>query len=102
MQGIVKFDMRVPALVKRVGDMFVAECSPLDVFSQGPTKEKALDNLVEALQLFVETCFEMGTLGEVFKECGFHPGDAEQDVDESNWLHIPLSLVAANAQAQAA
>lgn len=98
MKEHVKFDMRVPALVRKEGDLFVAYCAPLDVTSQGPSEQKAISNLVEALQLFIETCYEMDTLGEVLKEHGFHPGQGDEDVDESGWVNVPLSLVASNAQ----
>ncbi|MBW6462085.1 MAG: type II toxin-antitoxin system HicB family antitoxin [DPANN group archaeon] len=37
--------------------MYVAVCPELDVVSQGPTVESALDNLKEAVELFIE---EMG------------------------------------------
>ena len=98
MREQVKFDMRVPALVKQEGELFVAHCAALDVTSQGPSEQKALSNLVEALQLFIETCYEMGTIDQVLKEHGFHPGDVDENVDESGWLNVPLSLVASNAQ----
>ena len=101
MQRLVKFEMRVPAHVKRDGELFVAVCEPLDVVSQGPDEAKALENLVEALQLFIETCFEMGTFEQVLKQCGFHPGEIK-DGDESGWINVPLSFVAGNAEAQAA
>jgi len=32
---------------------------------------EAKKNLVDALLLFVTTCFEMGTLDAVMKECGY-------------------------------
>ena len=58
----VKF--AVPAEVRKDGAYFVAGCPPFDVFSQGETEESALANLAEALQLFVESCYERGTLVE--------------------------------------
>ena len=45
-------------------------CPILDVWSQGETKDKALNNLNEALQLFLISCFDRGTLVEVLKKCG--------------------------------
>ena len=99
MKGLVKFEMSVPARIRVDGDIFVASCPALDVVSQGGSKEQALANLVEALQLFVETCYEMGTLGEVLREQGFQPGEAVEDIDDDDWIHVPLSLIATNAQA---
>jgi predicted RNase H-like HicB family nuclease len=40
--------------VWREDDMFIAQCLEFDVASQGHTVEEALDNLREAVQLFLE------------------------------------------------
>ncbi len=42
------------AILEREGRWVVALCPELDVASQGPTVEKALANLKEAVQLFLE------------------------------------------------
>ena len=67
----------VPVEVREEGAYFVTVCPPLDVCSQGDTEEAALVNLGEALHLFVESCFERGTLDEVLKDCGFEPAGTE-------------------------
>lgn len=104
MKGLVKFEMSVPAHIHEKDGIFVASCPALDVVSQGDDKEQALANLTEALQLFVETCYEMGTLGDVLREQGLQPGEAEEDIDDEDWIRVPvpLSLIATNAQACAA
>ena len=43
------------AVIEREGDGYVALCPELDVASQGNTVEEARQNLIEALQLFLET-----------------------------------------------
>lgn len=43
------------AVLEREGDVYVALCPELDVVSQGSTVEKALANLREAVELFLET-----------------------------------------------
>ena len=45
------------AIIKKGEKQFVALCPELDVVSQGSTIEKALDNLKEATELYIE---EMG------------------------------------------
>lgn len=50
---------------------YISKCPILDVWSQGETKEKAIENLREALQLFLMDCFERGSLDKVLKDCGF-------------------------------
>lgn len=45
---------RFTARLWREGDLWVAQCHEVDVASQGETKEEALANLKEALELFLE------------------------------------------------
>lgn len=69
----ILFTVQLPAQVKKSGKWYISYCSILDVHSQGETEKKALDNLVEALRLFLVSCFERGTLDEVLADCGFKP-----------------------------
>ena len=53
--------------------------------------------LIEALQLFLETCIEEGTVEAVLKMSGFRPtpdGYDEQD-DGNDYLDVPVSLLLA-------
>lgn len=65
------FSLTVDADVWQEDDVFVSHCPALDVYSQGDTEQEARTNLVEALQLFIEVCYEHGTLDAVMKERGF-------------------------------
>src|SRR3990172_2232757 len=69
----VRMEVKLPASVKKKGKYFISCCPILDVCSQGETKSKALENLAEAVSLFLASCFERGTLDEVLKSCGFTP-----------------------------
>ena len=60
--------------------LYVSHCDPLDVCSQGDTEEEALNNLNEAIQIFLSTCYEMGTLNEVLIECGLTPADDDESI----------------------
>jgi len=53
------------------GKQFVAHAMPLDVMSSGPTPEKARQALYEAVELFLETAAELGTLKEILRESGY-------------------------------
>lgn len=55
--------MDFTAIIKKGEKQFVALCPEVDVVSQGPTVEKALSNLKEAVELYIE---EMG-LPDEFK-----------------------------------
>jgi len=54
------------------GSVYVSLCPELNVSSFGETIEKAKKALVEAVEAFIETCEEMGTLAEVLEESGYH------------------------------
>ena len=94
----VKVEFTVPAEVREAGAdgaYYVSDCPPLDVFSQGETEEAALANLAEALQLFIESCYERGTLEKVLKDCGFAPDGNNLGLAEGQRVvRVPLPLVA--------
>jgi len=45
----------ITAIIEREGDGYVALCPELDIASQGHTVESARRNLIEAVELFLET-----------------------------------------------
>lgn len=46
--------MRYTAAITSEGSLYVAQCLEVDVASQGHTEEEALENLREALELYLE------------------------------------------------
>lgn len=96
MTARVQVEFTVPAEVREERAYFVAGYPPLDVFSQGKTEELALANLAEALQLFVESCYQRGTLETVLKDCGFKLDEDRGRSRESRWMvRVPLPIGAA-------
>jgi len=68
----MKIELRgVPVVFFEEGDVIVAHCVPLDVSSCGHSLEEARRSVREAIELFLETCDEIGTLNEVLEEAGF-------------------------------
>lgn len=55
----------------REGDIYVGLCPELNVSSFGDNIEDAKNSLQEAIEAFIETCEEMGTLEEILEEAGF-------------------------------
>ncbi len=53
------------------GKQFVAHAMPLDVMSCGPTPERASQALREAVELYLVTAADAGTLAEVLEEAGY-------------------------------
>jgi predicted RNase H-like HicB family nuclease len=52
---------------------FVAHAMPLDVMSCGSTPANASQALREAVELYLVTAAEVGTLAEVLEEAGYQP-----------------------------
>jgi len=89
----LNIEMTVQIKVKKEGVYFIASCPVLDVHSQGRMKKTAVENLVEALQLFMETCFERGTLDEVLKDAGLHVSKRHYRKHQMrNSVSIPICL----------
>ena len=57
------------------GNQYVAQALPLDVMSSGATVEEARHALDEAVNLFLATAREMGTLDIVLEEAGYNMTD---------------------------
>lgn len=51
----MKKTQQVTATIEREGDGYVALCPELDVASQGDSVESARRNLIEAVELFLQT-----------------------------------------------
>ncbi len=96
----ITFTAKLPIQITRKAKWFVASCPALDVASQGETKEEARKNVAEALFMFLQSCFERGTLDDVLKECGFRSmeqqdaniGPAEAPAGQE-YVDVPLHLL---------
>ena len=55
-------------MISKEEKVFFAHCPELDVGSQGETVEEANNNLKEAVVLYLDTIFELGTRDHIFKE----------------------------------
>ena len=53
------------------GRAFVAHTRELDLSSCGGTQQRALQNLKEAVRLFLEEAEKMGTLQQILEEAGY-------------------------------
>ncbi|MCY4018056.1 MAG: type II toxin-antitoxin system HicB family antitoxin [Chloroflexi bacterium] len=52
------------------GDLFVSHCVDLDIASQGQTSKEAIENVKEAVTLFLEEASE-AEISARFDQCGF-------------------------------
>lgn len=55
----------------REGRQYIAHALPLDVSSAGDSPEAARKALLEAVDLFVATARQHGTLDDLLEECGY-------------------------------
>ena len=51
----MKSTQKFTAIIEREGDGYISLCPELDIASQGDNIEEARRNLIEALELFLET-----------------------------------------------
>ncbi len=90
-------NVKLPVCVYEEADVYIAKCDCFDLQTQGCSLEDAKKNIIEAVGLFLETCFEMGTLEEVLKDCGFklaeHPEPPQQQHEE---VEVILPFILAN------
>ena len=102
MSDRIRFELSVPVTTRHDAVGYIACCSALDVYSQGPTEDVAVRNLVEALELFLASCYRRGQLDRVLKDCGLElDQNPESPVPATQRIvRIPVPLVA-GAEAQA-
>jgi len=101
-----RFTLTVHIKVKQKGGWFYSSSPVFDVHSQGRSEEEALNNITEALQLFVESCYERGTLEQAMKEIGFAPAEkiVKEQQHTATSLHridVPFDLLVAEHVQQA-
>ncbi len=72
MKATIEAEFRLFAILKQKGGWYVAHCPPLDITTQGRTEQEARQNLIEASELFVTSCFERGTFEQALRELGWH------------------------------
>lgn len=108
MPASIKVQMHLSVNFSKEGDVWVAESPDLDMASQGADRDDAARNLVEAIQLMLETALEMGTLEQMLREAGLRPlhevapGASDQRHDDDDGgvdIEIPMAFGKANEPA---
>jgi len=64
-------EIQFTSQIFKEGKTYVAHTPELDVSSCGPTRAKAMNNLKEAVRLFLEEAERMGTLDRILEEAGY-------------------------------
>jgi len=94
-----QFVVKMPFEINKEDNVFVSICRPFNICSQGDNESEAIENLKEAIELFITTCFEMGTFDQVMKECGFQ---VQKKVKKNNqfkqpFIDVPINFIAAHS-----
>jgi len=100
---MVVFQFHLPFEFTREEDLHIAFCPVLDICSQGKTELEAKESLSVTIRLFIESCYERGTLTQVLIDSGFYASQESNDVEPDNkqYLDIPISLIANGAEVRA-
>jgi predicted RNase H-like HicB family nuclease len=72
MQIKVVFNLKGAFRDDEVASGVVSFCPALNIFSHGKTMDEAKEALIKAISLFLETCYQRGTLGEILRKAGFN------------------------------
>jgi len=94
-----QFVVKMPIEINKEDDVFVSICHPFNICSQGDNETEAVENLKEAIELFITTCFEMGTFEQVMKECGFQ---VQKRVKKNKkvkqpFVDVPINFIAVHS-----
>lgn len=65
-------------LVKQEDKGYSVICPELNVASQGETFEESIDNIKEAVELYIESAEELGILDEVLEQIGLTKEDLKK------------------------
>lgn len=80
---------------------WISECPPLRVLSQGDTRDEAVENLKEAVSLFLVNSYDRGVLNDVLRECGITTQQVLLNNNEKESQHfevnIPLHIASNNS-----
>jgi predicted RNase H-like HicB family nuclease len=92
----IEIKMLVSAFLKRSGRNWVATAPRFGVVTQGNSRVDAERSLREALELWVESCVERGTLEGALREVGFRPVPAGSGAASADRVQVKVSRVPAS------
>ncbi len=78
------------------GRMYTSYCPELDVASCGKTVNEARKNLREAIEIFIDETYKMGTLKDLLEEAGYDLSSTEEilvkrkEIIEFETIKVPI------------
>ena len=81
-------------IVKQEDKGYSVICPELNVASQGETFEEAIANIKEAVELYIESAEELGTLDEVLEQMGLTKEDLKKNslVPRVVTANVPIEI----------
>jgi predicted RNase H-like HicB family nuclease len=79
-------DIEYTVQIWQEGDQFIAHAMPLDVISSGGTPQATRESLYEAVELFIATASDIGTLNDILIEAGY--GYREGEWHSPIWIGV--------------
>ena len=95
--SVVTLKLKLEAATKQEDNHWVAWCVPLDVYSQGDTREAALSSLREAVNLWFESCIQRDVLPQALEEAGFRKSRSGEPIPKDVSI-VEMQLTPAAAE----
>ena len=76
-------------------DAWISYCRELDLSTCGETEEDSMKNMREAIDLFFQTCVDMGTLASALHQLGWVLGGRDNTLEEVVERRLPQELLPA-------
>ncbi len=97
MSDRIEILVRVSIFLKKQGRVWTATAPRFGVASQGGSQAEAKACVKEALELWVESCVERGTLDEALREIGFRPTPWGSTSEASDGVQVRIERAAKNS-----
>lgn len=99
----MKLELNTLLNVAEEDGAFTSTCPAFGLASQGDTEEQAIENIVEAVGIFLEHCAAQGTLPQILQESGItRKEDNQLPTDDIHDIPRVVPFWIANASSQAA
>ncbi len=82
------------SLVKEPEGGYSAICTDLDIASQGESIEEAIENVKEALELYIESAQELGIMPEVKEKLGIREFNEGMNIPTILKMEMPIKVAA--------
>ena len=81
-------------IIKEEDKGYSVVCSELNVASQGETFEETINNIKEAVELYIESAEQLGIMDEVLEQLGISQEDFKKGITMSRVItaNIPIEI----------